>query len=64
MHPAASLISALAILALVRLRLTRTGGDMKMAKIQVQAFLVVLLVGYLCAMSFRGCVTIEFSARS
>lgn len=46
-------VSALAILALVLLGL-KNHGDMKMAKIQVQAFLVVLLIGYLCASSFRG----------
>jgi hypothetical protein len=46
-------VSALAILGLVLLGF-KNHGDMKMAKIQVQAFLVVLLVGYLCASSFRG----------
>lgn len=46
-------VSALAIVALVLLGF-KNHGDMKMAKIQVQAFLVVLLVGYLCASSFRG----------
>ena len=30
------------------------GGDMKMAKIQVQTFIQVLLVGYLGAVTFRG----------
>jgi hypothetical protein len=46
-------VSALTVIALVLLGF-KNHGDMKMAKIQVQAFLVILLVGYLCASSFRG----------
>jgi len=46
-------VSALAILGLVLLGF-KNHGDMKMAKIQVQTFMVLLLVGYLCASTFRG----------
>ena len=46
-------VSLIAILALCLLGF-KNHGDMKMAKLQVQAFVVVLMVGYLCAVTFRG----------
>jgi len=49
----ATCVSALAILALCLLGL-KNHGDMQMAKIQVQIFAMVLLIGYLCSSTFRG----------
>jgi hypothetical protein len=46
-------VSLLAVLALCALGL-QGGGDMKMAKIQVQTYVLVLVVGYLCSSTLRG----------
>jgi hypothetical protein len=46
-------VSLLAILGLCLLGL-KNGGDMKMAKVQVQAYVLVLIFAYLCAISMRG----------
>jgi hypothetical protein len=46
-------VSVLAILGLCALGF-RGGGDMKMAKIQVQAYLLVLTIGYLSSATLRG----------
>jgi hypothetical protein len=55
--PAVSLqslgVSFLAVIALCALGY-HNGGDLQMAKIQVQTFVLVLLVAYLSAMSLRG----------
>lgn len=46
-------VSLLAVLALCALGLSG-GGDMKMAKIQVQTYVLVLTVGYLASTTLRG----------
>jgi len=46
-------LSLLAVLALCALGL-QGGGNMKMAKIQVQSYVLVLLIGYLCSTTLRG----------
>ena len=49
----ALMVSFVAVLAVIALG-WKSGGDVQMAKVQVQAYVLVLIVAYLVSVSFRG----------